>query len=84
MWDLMGLPLPCMVRRFSGVTQGFCTIHSSFGGLNDNFVVSGSEGTMCYLISMSCVCCVFKSLRMILHMYVRIDESFKCSDSFFR
>ena len=45
MWDLMGLPLPCLVRRFSGVTQGFCTIHSSFGGLNDNFVVSGSEGT---------------------------------------
>ena len=47
MWDLMGLPLPCLVRRFSGVTQGFCTIHSSFGGLNDNFVVSGSEGTYC-------------------------------------
>lgn len=46
MWDLMGLPLPCLVRRFSGVTQGFCTIHSSFGGLNDNFVVSGSEGTV--------------------------------------
>lgn len=46
MWDLMGLPLPCLVRRFSGVTQGFCTIHSSFGGLNDNFVVSGSEGTI--------------------------------------
>ena len=47
MWDLMGLPLPCLVRRFSGVTQGFCTIHSAFGGLNDNFVVSGSEG-MCH------------------------------------
>ena len=44
MWDLMGLPLPCLVRRFSGVTQGFCTIHSCFGGLNENFVVSGSEG----------------------------------------
>lgn len=49
MWDLMGLPLPCLVRRFSGVTQGFCTIHSSFGGLNDNFVVSGSEDNNVYV-----------------------------------
>ncbi|XP_065883697.1 WD repeat-containing protein 26-like isoform X2 [Dysidea avara] len=49
MWDLMGLPLPCLVRRFSGVTQGFCTIHSCFGGLNENFVVSGSEDNNVYV-----------------------------------
>ena len=41
MWDLHDR---CLVRRYQGVTQGHYTIHSSYGGTNDSFVVSGSEG----------------------------------------
>lgn len=41
MWDL---PSKSLVRKFIGVTQSFYTIHSCFGGLNQNFVASGSEG----------------------------------------
>lgn len=41
LWDLEDR---CLVRKFQGVTQGFYTIHSCFGGLNQNFIASGSEG----------------------------------------
>ena len=41
MWDIT---TKCLVRKFLGVTQGFYTIHSCFGGLNEDFVASGSEG----------------------------------------
>ena len=32
-----------LVRKFVGITQGFYTIHSCFGGLDQAFVASGSE-----------------------------------------
>ena len=32
-----------LVRKFVGITQGFYTIHSCFGGLDQSFVASGSE-----------------------------------------
>ena len=41
LWDLTD---KCLVRKFRGVTQGFFTIHSCFGGINQDFVASGSEG----------------------------------------
>ena len=41
LWDLEDR---CLVRKFQGVTQGFYTIHSCFGGVNQDFVASGSEG----------------------------------------
>ena len=41
LWDLEDRIL---VRKFQGVTQGFYTIHSCFGGVNQNFIASGSEG----------------------------------------
>lgn len=41
LWDLEDR---CLVRKFQGVTQGFYTIHSCFGGLNQDFIASGSEG----------------------------------------
>ena len=32
------------MRKFQGVSQGTYAIHSCFGGLNQDFVASGSEG----------------------------------------
>jgi len=43
LWDLEDRIL---VRKFQGATQGYYTIHSSFGGENDVFVASGSEGKL--------------------------------------
>lgn len=40
LWDLKDR---CLVRRFQGVTQGHFTIHSTFGGANQDFIASGSE-----------------------------------------
>lgn len=42
LWDLED---KCLVRRFQGVTQGHFTIHSCFGGINQDFIASGSEGS---------------------------------------
>ena len=47
LWDLKDKVL---VRKFQGVTQGFYTIHSCFGGINQDFLASGSEGTYPYNI----------------------------------
>ena len=47
LWDLKDKVL---VRKFQGVTQGFYTIHSCFGGINQDFLTSGSEGTSPYNI----------------------------------
>ena len=33
-----------LVRKYQGLTQGFYTIHSGFGGLGQEFIASGSEG----------------------------------------
>lgn len=41
LWDLQDRVL---VRKYQGVTQGFYTIHSCFGGHNEDFIASGSEG----------------------------------------
>lgn len=41
LWDLED---KCLVRKFQGVTQGHFTIHSCFGGVNEDFIASGSEG----------------------------------------
>ncbi|KAA0202387.1 hypothetical protein HAZT_HAZT001104 [Hyalella azteca] len=41
LWDLNSRTL---VRRFRGATQKHCTIHSCFGGINQDFIASGSEG----------------------------------------
>ncbi|XP_018327343.1 WD repeat-containing protein 26 isoform X2 [Agrilus planipennis] len=46
LWDLQD---HCLVRRFQGVTQGHFTIHSTFGGHNQDFVASGSEDNQVYI-----------------------------------
>ncbi len=33
-----------LLRRYQGVSQSLYTIHSSYGGVNDSFIASGSEG----------------------------------------
>lgn len=43
LWDLKD---KCLVRRFQGVTQGHFTIHSTFGGANQDFIASGSEDNL--------------------------------------
>lgn len=40
LWDLQDRIL---VRKYQGLTQGFYTIHSGFGGLGQEFIASGSE-----------------------------------------
>lgn len=39
----------CLVRKFVGITQGFYTIYSCFGGTDGNFVASGSEDNKVYI-----------------------------------
>lgn len=46
LWDLED---KCLVRKFQGVTQGHFTIHSCFGGVNQDFVASGSEDNKVYI-----------------------------------
>ncbi|KAK7576445.1 hypothetical protein V9T40_012731 [Parthenolecanium corni] len=46
LWDLED---KCLVRRFQGVTQGHFTIHSCFGGKNEDFIASGSEDNKIYI-----------------------------------
>lgn len=46
LWDVKDKVL---IRKFQGVTQGFYTIHSCFGGLNQDFVASGSEDHKVYI-----------------------------------
>lgn len=46
MWDIQARTL---VRKFVGITQGFYTIHSCFGGLDQAFVASGSEDNKVYI-----------------------------------
>ncbi|XP_078590765.1 WD repeat-containing protein 26-like isoform X2 [Branchiostoma floridae x Branchiostoma japonicum] len=46
LWDLQDKVL---VRKYQGVTQGFYTIHSCFGGVNQDFVASGSEDNKVYV-----------------------------------
>lgn len=43
MWDRR---TGSLVRKFHGVTQSFYTIHSCFGGHNQDFIASGSEGEL--------------------------------------
>ncbi|GFR22318.1 WD repeat-containing protein 26 [Trichonephila clavata] len=43
LWDIEDRVL---VRKFQGVTQGYYTIHSCFGGVNQVFIASGSEVTL--------------------------------------
>ncbi|XP_058809219.1 WD repeat-containing protein 26 isoform X2 [Phymastichus coffea] len=46
LWDLQD---KCLIRRFQGVTQGHFTIHSCFGGVNQDFIASGSEDNKVYV-----------------------------------
>ncbi|KAL3267374.1 hypothetical protein HHI36_011505 [Cryptolaemus montrouzieri] len=46
LWDLN---YKCLIRKYRGVTQGHFTIHSTFGGANQDFIASGSEDNMVYI-----------------------------------
>lgn len=55
-----------LVRKYQGVTQGFYTIHSCFGGHNEDFIASGSEGTRTLGVAWSMKKKLFGSLVVIL------------------
>jgi len=38
-----------LVQKLKGITQGYYKIYSSFGGINQSFVASGSEDTKVYI-----------------------------------
>jgi WD40 repeat protein len=46
LWDLQDR---CLIRKYQGVTQGYYTIHSCFGGVNQDFIASGSEDNKVYI-----------------------------------
>ncbi|KAI2799628.1 WD repeat-containing protein 26, partial [Blomia tropicalis] len=46
LWDLEDRVL---VRKFQGITQGYYTIHSCFGGVEQVFIASGSEDNKIYI-----------------------------------
>ncbi|CAG9861058.1 unnamed protein product [Phyllotreta striolata] len=46
LWDLND---KILVRKYQGVTQGHFTIHSTFGGVNQHFIASGSEDNQVYI-----------------------------------
>lgn len=46
LWDIKD---KILVRKFQGVSQGFYTIHSCFGGVDEKFVASGSEDNNVYI-----------------------------------
>jgi len=46
LWDLQDHVL---VHKYQGVTQGYYTIHSCFGGTNEDFIASGSEDHNVYV-----------------------------------
>ena len=46
MWDIEER---CLVRKFVGITQGFYTVYSCFGGTDQNFIASGSEDNKVYI-----------------------------------
>lgn len=45
-WDLRDR---CLVRRYQGIQQGLYTIHSTYGGMSDSFIASGSEDNQVYV-----------------------------------
>lgn len=59
LWDLQDRVL---VRKYQGVTQGFYTIHSCFGGHNEDFIASGSEGK-----TKACLVLRKKKAKSVLH-----------------
>jgi WD40 repeat protein len=46
LWDLQDKTL---VKQYQGITQGYYTIHSCFGGVNEDFIASGSEDNKVYI-----------------------------------
>ncbi|XP_077866982.1 WD repeat-containing protein 26-like [Saccoglossus kowalevskii] len=46
LWDVQD---KLLIRKFQGVTQGFYTIFSCFGGINQDFIASGSEDNQVYI-----------------------------------
>lgn len=60
------------MRKFRGVTQGFYTIHSCFGGVNQDFVASGSEGAC--LLQSSCAYIELFTDHKVYVWHVRREE----------
>eukprot|EP00111_Clytia_hemisphaerica_P018391 TCONS_00054380-protein len=46
LWDIKDKVL---IRKFRGVKQGYYMIHTCFGGLNNDFIASGSEDNQVYI-----------------------------------
>jgi hypothetical protein len=60
LWDLHDKQL---LRKYQGVTQGNYVNHATFGGPNEEFIASGSEGAMKRLLLTMSDAVGFFSLR---------------------
>lgn len=49
------------------MTQGFYTIHSCFGGHNEDFIASGSEGELLCITSILCTHNFFQNVKEVNH-----------------
>lgn len=67
MWDLQDR---CLLRCYQGITQGLYTIHSCYGGCNDSFIASGSEGIMLHTNVYIRTC----ELRLCVHTHTHTDH----------
>ena len=54
------------MRKYQGLTQGFYTIHSGFGGLGQEFIASGSEGNLLHSIIIEINIKIFFLLLLLL------------------
>ncbi|OQR69625.1 WD repeat-containing protein 26-like [Tropilaelaps mercedesae] len=48
LWDIRDKTL---LMKYRGITQGYYTIHSCFGGVNEKFIASGSEDNKVYIFN---------------------------------
>ena len=46
LWDIDSR---CLIKKYTGITQGFYTLYSCFGGVNESFIASGSEDNKVYI-----------------------------------
>ena len=80
MWDVEER---CLVRKFVGITQGFYTVYSCFGGADQNFIASGSEDNKVYIFHVkkeSPIGNLIVTFTYIMYLGIWVDVSRNVAD----